>query len=544
MKYVLQNAIFYEGKANPNAILGKILGSEPALRKNPDKVRKEIEEVAKKVNSMDLAKQKEELKKIDPEMLVKEEKEQEELPPLKGAVEGKVVTRFAPSPTGPLMIYHLLRAVYLNYLYAQKYNGKFIVRIEDTDPGNIKREFYEWIKEDLKNSGVKWDELFHQSDHMDLYYKNAEKLIQKNDVYACFCNPDQFKKLKNKKMNCPCRDEGKTKFHWDKAVRGDYAEGEMIFRLKTSMQDPNPAIRDPALFRINKKHHPFKTIKYKLWPLYNFANTIDDHEMGVTHVFRGKEHEHNTTIQKMIYEKLGWKMPFVINFGMIYLPGVKLHTRDIKQMIAEEKFTGWDDVRLPTIRSIIRRGFQPEAIRELAISSGLTKTDINVSWEKFETLNRKIIDKKANRYMVVKSPVRLVIKDAPSMNQVREKIHPESEKTRIIPVNLKEIYIEKEDYIRLKDRDFRLKGLGNIRVTGKTGRYLGNEIYKDMHKIQWVSKPHAEVIILKGDDVIHGIGEPGLKKLHPGQIIQMERIGFGKVDARTDNEIVIIFAHR
>ena len=104
-------------------------------------------------------------------------------------------------------------------------------------------------------------------------------------------------------------------------LEGRYGEGKAVVRLITSMQDPNPALRDPPLLRIVETAHPLKGTQYRMWPLYNFANVVMDEFCKVTHVFRGKEHEHNTSIQERIYKALGSTPPMVVNFGMIYLPG-------------------------------------------------------------------------------------------------------------------------------------------------------------------------------------------------------------------------------
>ncbi|MBU0530103.1 MAG: hypothetical protein KKC05_00345, partial [Nanoarchaeota archaeon] len=342
------------------------------------------------------------------------------------------------------------------------------------------------------------------------------------------------------------RDVGsrKTIEDWKKAHDGKIGEGEMVFRLKTSMQDPNPALRDPTLFRISKSKHPTKGRKYNIWPLYNFANVIEDHMSDITHVFRGKEHEHNTAIKNIIYSKLGWEPPAVLNFGMIYLPGEKLHTRDIRAKIDANEISGWDDPSLPTVRALMRRGFQPESFRESAIQSGLTKNDITFSWEILESHNRKLIDSKSKRYMVVTDPVKISLSGI-KVNKVEAQFHPEFPKKgkKIMPVDPREIYITEEDFKLAKKKRIRLKELGNIKLVGKRANYLDNMLDKNMPKVQWVSRPHVKVEIIKPNSVIEAIGEISMKKLRTGEIIQMERIGFGRVDS-IGKKVRIMFAHK
>lgn len=550
-KYVLQNAVFYNGKASPDAVLGKIMASEPELRSMANEVRNEIDKVIGEVNQLSPEEQKRQLKGMDARMLKKKVKQQEGLPPLRDAVKGKVVTRFAPSPTGPLSIFQMSRAVMLSYMYAKDYKGRFIVRIEDTDPKNIKKEYYEMIKQDLLNVGVRWNKLVMQSDHLPIYYRHAEKLIKNSKVYACLCSAEKFRELKKKKQNCPCRDFSPKENldYWRHALSGKYKDGEVVFRLKTSMHDPNPVLRDPPLLRINKSRHPRKGTKYNVWPLYNYSCAIDDHVLGVTHVFRGKEHEHNTAVQRRLYEALGWEPAVVINFGMIYLPGEKFHTRDVVEMIKRGEISGWDDPRLPTVRALIRRGFVPEAFRLLSMQVGLTKHDINIDWETFYGINRKIIDSNAERYRVVIDPVGIdvssCIKDTETGDSVNVQKHPERNDIRKVPVTPR-IYISREDFRKFSGKNIRLLDLFNLKLDkSKKCKPSKSQLITDkVQKIQWVPEGGVPVKILKPDGTVEGIGEPGMKELDVGNVIQMLRIGFGRVDSNRKGKVTIVFAHK
>ena len=547
LRYALQNAIFYQGKANPSAVLGKIASQSPEARSNITETRSLVEKIVKEVNLMSPEEQRKSLEKIAPELMEKKEKKQEGLSELSSAREGEVRTRFAPSPSGPLSIGQFMRAVFLSHYYAKKYKGKFIVRIEDTDAKKIEKNAYEWIKEDLVRMGTKWDLLVLQSDRLPLYYKHAREMIKKGGAYVCSCDSEDFKKYKLSKRNCPCRPNKKERNLelWEAMLKGELEEGSTVLRLKSDMSSPNPVLRDPPLLRINKTPHPLKGTKFAVWPLYNFACTIDDHDLKITHVFRGKEHEHNTAVQKAIADFFGWNFPDVINFGMIRFPGEKLHTRDIKEMIAKGEVSGWDDPRLPTIRSLLRRGFQPEAIRNLAMQCGLSKNDIELSWENLDTQNRKLIDPVANRYMVVINPVKLSISNAPKKREVFESLHPDFPERgkKKIPLEHSKIYISGEDYEKFKGNIIRLKGLYNITL-GRKPRYTGDLVMKDMPKIQWVSEPNVKVRIVNKEGILEGLGEPELAGLKANKIIQMERIGFGRVDSNNRKEVVVYFAHR
>jgi glutamyl-tRNA synthetase len=547
LKYALQNAVFYKGKANASSVMGKVMSEHHEARSDVSEVRKLTDRIVREVNLLSPAEQKKKLEHLAPDLLEKREKKQEGLSELEGAEDGKVVTRFAPSPTGPLSIGQFMRAVFLSYSYAKKYRGKFILRIEDTDAKKIEPSAYEWLKEDLARMGTKWDSLVLQSDRIPVYYKYAKILIHKEMAYVCTCPPEKFQNHKLAKSECPCRanDADKNTSLWESMVSGEFDDGTAVLRLRTNMADPNPVLRDPPMARVSKTPHPLKSTKFSVWPLYNFSCSIDDHELGVTHVFRGKEHEHNTAVQKKVSDIFGWPFPRVTNFGMIRFTGGPQHTRDIREMIAKGEVTGWDDPRLPTIRALLRRGFQPEAIKNLALQCGLSKNDIELSWDNLDGQNRKIVDSIANRYMVVADPVVLNIEGLPERREVFESLHPDFPERgkKKVPVNPKAIYISNGDFLKFKGGVIRLKGLCNVSLAKKPS-YIGDEIMKDMQKVQWVSEPNLKVRIVGTEGVILGIGELELSRAVAGSVIQMERIGFGRIDANDGKEVVVYFAHK
>jgi len=299
------------------------------------------------------------------------------------------------------------------------------------------------------------------------------------------------------------------------------------------------------MLRIVEARHPLKGRKYKVWPLYNFACAIEDHYLDVTHVFRGKEHEHNTAVQGLLYDAFGWKAPETVNFGMVYLPGTKIHTRDMKEWIDEGKVDGWNDARMPTVRALLRRGFQPESLNMFAQDIGMTKNDIRVGWENLEGINRKLIDHMANRYMVVLDPVRIVIEKAPAVPEVQEALHPDFPKRGVkkMPVDMQEVYISGPDFRHMKGEIVRLKGLGNVKL-GKKAKYAGNAITREMPKLQWVSKPNVSVTLMTPEGKKAGLGEINMHGLRPGTLIQMERMGFGRIDGVNGSNVTVYFAHR
>jgi glutamyl-tRNA synthetase len=178
--------------------------------------------------------------------------EEKRLPPLPNVEKyAQVVTRFSPNPD---CVLHLgsARAIVLCYEYARMYKGRFLLRFEDTDP-KLKRpvlELYDSVREDLAWLGCKPDEEFIQSDRISIYYDYAEKLLTNGNAYVCTCQPQEFKERTSAKKPCECRDlplEDHLE-RWRSMLDGGYPEGEVVVRVKTDLNHPNPAVRDwPAL---------------------------------------------------------------------------------------------------------------------------------------------------------------------------------------------------------------------------------------------------------------------------------------------------------
>ncbi|MCK4809206.1 MAG: glutamate--tRNA ligase, partial [Candidatus Aenigmarchaeota archaeon] len=290
----LINAARFDGKANPKALLGSLLAEFPDYRKNIQELQQIINDTVKDINSMVPEDQKQEIASGNIKQKEKKEK-RTGLPELKNAVKGKVIMRFEPSPSGPLHIGHAFPLI-LNSEYCRMYNGKMILRISDTNAKNIYPPAYKMIEEDARwLSGNKIDSVIIQSDRMELYYKTIETLIDKNHAYVCTCNPEDFKKLIDKKIACPCRNknpEDNLK-RWKMMFKG-YKEGDAVVRIKTDIKHKNPAVRDWPAFRISEEPHPRTKNKYRVWPLMNFAVAVDDHDLNLTHIIKGKDHITNT----------------------------------------------------------------------------------------------------------------------------------------------------------------------------------------------------------------------------------------------------------
>ena len=549
-KYALQNAVFFKGKANPKAIVGKILGECPEYRTKVQEITETINAIVADVNAMDPEAQKKALEEIDPSMLVKEKKERKyELPDLEN-VDGKVVMRIAPGPSGPLHIGHT-RVSILNDEYVKRYGGTLICRFEDTNPEKIDPDAYDMIPEDLDWLGVKVHKTVTQSDRFEIYYDYTRKLIEMGHGYVCTCDADHWRELKEQKKACPCRDlsveEQLERF--DRFMSGGYKEGEAIAVIKTAIDHPNPAIRDFVALRLVDHPHPLTGNKYIAYPMMNLSVAIDDHLLGMTHVIRGKDHLNNTFRQEYIYDYFGWKKPVFHHYGLVNIPDTVLKTSLIKQSIKAGEYSGWDDVRTGTVRALKRRGIRPEAIRRYWVESGIKPIDIQFSWDNLFAMNRDVIDTDANRYFFVQDPVRY---DIEGVDEIVGKAplhpdHPERGNREYRIDGPKTVFISSEDSVTFKDAGkIRLKDLCNIDYA-TPAKYSGTDVSilkKGFRAVQWVGRDSTEGRILMPDGtVLNGLVENAILN-EKNDMVQFERIGFARLENRDPKSFTAVFAHR
>ena len=374
-KFALQNAVFFKGTANPKAVVGKILGGCPELRSKAGEITPLINQIVAEVNAMGLEAQTKALQEMDSSMLVKEKKERKyELPELDG-VDGGVVMRIAPGPSGPLHLGHT-RVSILNDEYVKRYGGDLVLRFEDTNPEKIDPEAYDMIPEDLEWLSVKCNRRYIQSDRFEMYYDHTRKLLEMGHAYVCTCNAEHWRELKEKKQACPCHDlpvEDQLE-RYDRFLNGDYAEGEAVVVVKTDLCHPNPAVRDFVALRLVDAPHPLTGDKYVAYPMMNLSVAIDDHEMGMTHVIRGKDHLNNTFRQEYIFDYFGWKKPVYYHYGLVNIPDTVLKTSLIRQSIGQGEYSGWDDVAVSGPRPSGGTGWSPVSSPSTSSSHGRTST--------------------------------------------------------------------------------------------------------------------------------------------------------------------------
>ena len=544
---------------NANVVLGMVLKEDPLLKNDVPKVMAEIQKTIKEVEKLTIAQIWEKLKNIAPELLQEKEEKKTEGPlkPLPNALRGKVVVRIAPSPSGPLHIGHAYGAS-LNYEYANMYNGKLLLRIEDTNAENIYPPAYELIERDTKwLTDNHLSQVIVQSSRLGNYYDHAEKLVELGKAYLCTCNADAWRELKNKGIACPCRELSiKEQQQRYAKMFNEYAEGEAVLRLKTDIRDKNPAMRDFGIMRIVEHVHPKTGKEQRVWPLMVFAVAIDDHELGISHVLNGKDHADNALKEKLIMSCLGWPHPEYKHWGRINFEGFTLSTTQTRLAIEEGKYKGWDDIRLPFLPALRRRGYQPGAFRKFAMDIGLSLNDKTVSreefWKMIHAFNKEIIEPQANRYFFVDDPVKVTIAKAPA-KKVELELHPDfpqrgTRSFRTTP----EMFLAKSDLKNLSEKKIhRLMDYGNFIVNDKKREFY-SEDYEDFKNapnkgiiIHWLpvgETVDVEVVMDDGSSK-EGKGEKTLLNLKVGTIVQLERRFFARLDAKEKNKVIFWYLH-
>lgn len=368
-----------------------------------------------------------------------------------------VQTRFPPEPNGYLHIGHA-KSIILNYGLAKKYNGKFNMRFDDTNPTKEDVEFVNSIKEDIAWLGADWeDRLFFASDYFDTMYECAVKLIKKGKAYVCDLTPDEIRQyrgtLKEPGKNSPYRDrsiEENLKL-FEGMKNGECKDGERVLRAKIDMASPNINMRDPILYRVAHISHHNTGDKWCIYPMYDFAHPIEDAVEHITHSICTLEFEDHRPLYDWVVRECEFENPpRQIEFAKMYLNNVVTGKRYIKKLVQDGIADGWDDPRLVSISGLRRRGFTPESIRMFVEMAGISKAHSTCEYSMLEYCLRDDLKPKANRVMAVLDPLKVVIDNYPE-DQIEYLEVPNNTEnpelgTRMVPFS-REIYIEREDFM-------------------------------------------------------------------------------------------------
>ncbi|MDH4396758.1 MAG: glutamine--tRNA ligase/YqeY domain fusion protein [Limnobacter sp.] len=395
----------------------------------------------------------------------------------------KVRLRFPPEPNGYLHVGHA-KAICVNFGLAEEYQGACHLRFDDTNPEKESIEFANSIVDAVSWLGFGWnqfgdDNLYHASDYFEFMYQAAEFLIKAGLAYVDQQSADDMRAnrgtLVEAGKNSPFRDrpvaESLQIFRDMRAGKLD--DGAAVLRAKIDMASPNMNMRDPAIYRIKRAHHHRTGDAWCIYPMYTFAHPIEDALERITHSFCTLEFEdqrpfydwtvgnlamsHVTAEGETLRPMLIHPLPKQTEFARLNLSYVITSKRKLQQLVTENKVSGWDDPRLPTIVGLRRRGYTPAALRLFCARIGVSKADSWIDYSVLEGSLRDDLDPKAHRTVAVLDPIQLILDNVPEdwTDTCQAPVHPHHEEwgTRQFTIG-KRLWIEGEDFQEVPEKKF------------------------------------------------------------------------------------------
>jgi glutaminyl-tRNA synthetase len=528
-----------------------------------------------------------------------------------GKYGGKVVTRFPPEPNGYLHIGHA-KSICLNFGIAMEYGGRYHLRFDDTNPLKEEEEYFEAIKEDVRWLGFDWGEhLYYASDYFDQLHRWAIKLIEDGKAYVDDLSADEIREYRGT-LTKPGKDSpyrntvpGKDSPYLNRSIeenldlfermrQGEFEEGAKVLRAKIDMSSGNINMRDPVMYRILKAPHHRTGDKWVIYPTYDWTHGQSDSIEGITHSICTLEFEDHRPLYDWFIEQLGIHHPRQIEFARLNLTYTMMSKRRLLTLVNEGVVDGWDDPRMPTLSGYRRRGYTPEAIRDMVAKVGVAKSNSTADITLLEHCLRVDLNQRAPRRMAVLDPLKVVITNYPEGDgEMLDAINnPEDDSmgTRQIPFS-KVIYIEREDFMEdppkmfyrlAPGREVRLRYAYFITceevIKDDSGEVVelrcsydpatrggdspdGRKVKATLH---WVSASHAvngearlydhlfstenPIEVEEGRDWKDNLNpnskivkenvklEPSLKNVRPFEFFQFERKGYFSVDPDSTNE--------
>lgn len=326
-----------------------------------------------------------------------------------------IMTRFPPEPNAYLHIGHA-RAMITNFELAESFGGKTNLRFDDTNPAKEDAEFVEAIKADIEWLGYHPANVFFGSNYFEQTYELAVKLIKKGLAYVCDLSQEEISKyrgdLYNPGIPSPYRNRSveENLELFENMKNGKYKEGEKVLRAKIDMASPNINMRDPVFYRILYINHHRTGNKWCIYPMYDFAHPIQDAIEGITHSLCSLEYDNHRPLYDWVVEKC--EMPHVpqqIEFGRLNITNTIMSKRYLRELVNNNKVTGYDDPRMPTLVGLKRRGYTPESIKNFVKASGLSRINSTIEGDMLEHFLREDLKLKTNRLMAVLEPLKVVI---------------------------------------------------------------------------------------------------------------------------------------
>jgi glutaminyl-tRNA synthetase len=383
--------------------------------------------------------------------------------------KGQVTTRFPPEPNGHLHIGHA-KSICLNFNMAKQFKGTCNLRFDDSNPAKEKQIYIDSIKDTVNWLGFEFAAPFFASDYFDKLYEFAIQLIKMGKAYICSLSPDQMREyrgtLTEKGKNSPFRQRSveENLDLFDRMKKGEFAEGEHTLRAKIDMESPNINLRDPILYRVKKASHPRTGDKWCIYPMYDFTHSLSDSLEGITHSLCSLEFEDHRPLYDWVLDTLETPChPQQIEFARMNINYTVLSKRKLQLLVDQNKVSGWDDPRLPTLEGMRRRGYTPRAIRNFCNIIGVSKKDSRIDMGLLESCLRDDLNEKAPRVMGVLNPLKVTIENYPQgeTETLSAMNHPQKEEMGKRSISFsRQIYVEQDDFMEDPPKKFFRLGVG------------------------------------------------------------------------------------
>jgi glutaminyl-tRNA synthetase len=395
-----------------------------------------------------------------------------------------VVTRFPPEPNGYLHVGHA-KSIALNFGIAQEFGGRCHLRFDDTNPETEDEHYVRSIQESVRWLGFEWGEhLYFASDYFDRMYGLAEWLVEQGRAYVDSSTEEQIRERRGSVTESgtpsPFRSRSPEE-NLDLLRRmkdGEFPNGAHVLRAKIDMASPNMLMRDPLLYRIRHAHHYRTGDRWCIYPMYDFAHSIEDAIECVTHSLCTLEFENNRPLYDWVVQAwVDWRRalgeepcaPRQIEFARGNLEFTVMSKRKFLELVRGGYVDGWDDPRMPTVLGLRRRGVTPGAIRAFWERMGVAKFNSRVDVGKLEYAIRDDLNQKAPRVLCVLNPLRVTITNYPE-GKTEEFDAPSfphdvpKDGSRPLPFG-RTLLIERDDFMEDPPKGFhRLRPGGEVRL--------------------------------------------------------------------------------
>lgn len=318
-------------------------------------------------------------------------------------IDGPIVTRFPPEPSGYLHIGHAKAALLNDYFAHQRVGGTLICRFDDTNPSKESMEFQDSILDDLKMLEIIPDKISYSSDYFQHMYEHAVALIKAGKAFADDSELGKGDEDRKNRLPSKCRDLSvhETLDRFEEMKTGSDEGRRWCLRARIAYDSPNGTLRDPVIFRCNLVPHHRTGTAWKIYPTYDFCAPILDSIEGVNLALRTNEYRDRNAQYEWMQEALGLRKVRIWDFSRMNFIRTVLSKRKLTRIVNEGKVWGWDDPRMPTVRGILRRGMHVAPLREFVLKQGPSKNILNLEWGALWAINKKYMDPSASRHTAI-----------------------------------------------------------------------------------------------------------------------------------------------